>query len=78
MRRTDRWSVPPAALREAIVNAVVHADYAERGAPIRVAVYDDRIEIENPGILPLGLTLEDIASPSSGTASSAACSTSWA
>ncbi|SPF50246.1 putative transcriptional regulator with HTH domain [Candidatus Sulfopaludibacter sp. SbA4] len=60
VRRTDRWSVPPAALREAIVNAVVHADYAERGVPIRVAVFDDRIEIDNPGILPLGLTLEDI------------------
>ena len=60
VRRTDRWSVPPAALREAVVNAVVHADYAERGAPLRVAVYEDRIEIENPGILPLGLTLEDI------------------
>jgi len=52
VRRTDRWNVPPAALREVVVNAVVHADYAERGAPIRVAVYDDRIEIENPGILP--------------------------
>lgn len=60
VRRVDRWSVPPAALREAIINAVVHADYAESGAPIRVAIYEDRIEIENPGILPLGLTLEDI------------------
>ncbi len=60
VRRIDHWRVPPAALREAVVNAVVHADYAERGAPIRVAVYEDRIEIENPGILPLGLTLEDI------------------
>lgn len=60
VRRVDRWAVPPAALREAVINAVVHADYAERGAPIRVAVFDDRIEIENPGLLPLGLTLEDI------------------
>jgi ATP-dependent DNA helicase RecG len=59
-RRLDRWTVPLVALREAIINAIVHADYAERGAPIRVAVFDDRIEVENPGILPSGLTIEDI------------------
>jgi predicted HTH transcriptional regulator len=59
-RRVDRWTVPIVALREAIINAIVHADYAERGAPIRVGVFDDRIEVENPGILPLGLTIDDI------------------
>jgi ATP-dependent DNA helicase RecG len=52
--------VPPVALREAVVNAVVHADYALAGAPIRVAVFDDRIEIENPGILLPGLTIEEM------------------
>ncbi len=60
VRRTDTWTLPPAALREALVNAVVHADYAQRGAPIRVAVFDDRVEIENPGLLPPGLTVEDL------------------
>ena len=60
VRRTDTWSVPPLALREAVVNAVVHADYAQRGAPIRVAIFDDRLEIENPGLLPPGLTVEDL------------------
>ena len=59
-RRVDRWTVPMVALREAIINAIVHADYAERGAPIRIAIFDDRIEVENPGILPLGLTIDDI------------------
>jgi len=49
------------ALREALVNAVVHADYAQRGAPIRLAVFDDRVEIENPGILLPGLTIEEIS-----------------
>jgi ATP-dependent DNA helicase RecG len=58
--RIDRWTVPMIALREAIINAIVHANYAEKGAPIRVAVFDDRIEVENPGILPFGLTIEDI------------------
>ena len=60
VRRTEHWSLPPVALREAIVNAVVHADYAQRGAPIRLAIFDDRVEIENPGLLPPGLTVEDL------------------
>jgi predicted HTH transcriptional regulator len=60
VRRIDRWTVPVAALREAVINAIVHADYSEQGAPIRVAIFEDRIEVENPGLLPLGLTIEDI------------------
>lgn len=60
VRRKERWSLPPAALREAMINAVAHADYAQRGAPIRVSIFDDRLEIENPGLLPFGLTLDDL------------------
>jgi predicted HTH transcriptional regulator len=60
VRREDRWSVPLVAIREALMNAIVHADCAQQGAPIRVALFDDRIEIENPGLLPFGLTIEDI------------------
>jgi predicted HTH transcriptional regulator len=60
LRRRDLPAVPPPALREALVNAVVHADYAQRGAPIRVAVFDDRVEVENPGILLPGLTIEEL------------------
>jgi predicted HTH transcriptional regulator len=60
VRREERWNIPPVAIREAIVNALVHTDYAQRGAPIRLAIYDDRIEIENPGLLPFGLTLDDL------------------
>lgn len=59
-RRRDRWSLPPVALREAIVNAVAHADYSQSGAPIRLSIFDDRLEVENPGLLPFGLTLEDL------------------
>jgi len=60
VRREDRWSIPLVAIREALMNAIVHADYAQPGAPIRIALFDDRIEIENPGLLPFGLTIEDI------------------
>lgn len=59
-RHVEHWNLPPIAVRELIVNAVAHADYALRGAPIRVAVYDDRLEVENPGLLPFGLTIDDL------------------
>lgn len=60
VRRQDSWSPPPVAVREAIVNAVAHADYAQQGAPIRLSIFDDRVEVENPGLLPFGLTLDDL------------------
>ena len=60
IKHKEQWSLPLAAVREAIINAVVHADYAQRGAPIRLAIFDDRIEIENPGLLPFSLTIDDI------------------
>jgi len=60
VRRKERWNLPPEAVREAIINAVAHTDYAQRGAPLRVSIFDDRLEVENPGLLPFGLTLEDL------------------
>ena len=60
VRREERWSVPIVAIREAIINAVAHADYSQRGAPLRLAIFDNRIEVENPGLLPFGLTLDDL------------------
>lgn len=60
VRRRDRWNIPPLAVREAVINAIVHTDYSQRGAPIRIAIFDDRLEVENPGLLPFGLTVEDL------------------
>lgn len=60
VRHREVWEFPVVALREAITNALVHADYAQRGSPLRLAIFRDRIEIENPGNLPPGLTIEDI------------------
>jgi predicted HTH transcriptional regulator len=60
VRRRDVWSIPLEPLREAVINALVHADWSQRGGPVRVAFFDDRIEIENPGILPPGITVEDM------------------
>ncbi len=59
-RRRDLPQYPPVALREAVINAVAHADYSQVGSPIRIAVFDDRVEIENPGLLPFGLTIEEM------------------
>jgi ATP-dependent DNA helicase RecG len=60
VRRKERWNLPPVAVREAVVNAVVHTDYAQRGAPVRLSIFDDRLEVENPGLLPFGLTVDDL------------------
>ncbi len=60
VRRKDVWSIPLGILREVIINALVHSDYSQRGAPIRVVFLDNRIEVESPGILLSGLTIEDM------------------
>jgi predicted HTH transcriptional regulator len=60
IRRKDVWSIPLGILREVVINALVHTDYSQRGAPIRIAFFDDRIEVENPGILLPGMTIDDM------------------
>ena len=45
------------AIRELIVNAMVHRSYLDHGT-IQVAVYDNRLEITSPGKLPMGQTME--------------------
>jgi ATP-dependent DNA helicase RecG len=58
--RIDEYEIPPEALREAIVNAIIHRDYSMTGSDIKVAVFDSRIEITSPGGLPKGITIDDI------------------
>jgi ATP-dependent DNA helicase RecG len=60
IKRTEIWNVPLVAIREAVINALAHADYMQRGSPIRMAIFDDRIEIENPGLIPFNLTMDDL------------------
>ncbi len=60
IRNAEHWEIPKTALREAIINAVVHTDYSLKGAPIRVSIFNDRIEIENSALLPWGLTFNDL------------------
>ena len=60
MRRQDIPEYAEIALREVLVNAVAHADYSLTGMRIRVAIYANRLEVENPGMLPFGMTLDDL------------------
>ena len=57
--RQDIYEIPPDAIRELIINAMVHRSYLDRGT-IQVAVYDNRLEITSPGKLPMGQTMERI------------------
>ena len=58
IQRIERYPVPDAALREAILNALVHRDYAV-GAPVQIRVYEDRLKIWNPAVLPDGWTVKN-------------------
>ena len=51
LQRKESFPVPPAALREAVLNAIVHKDYAS-GIPIQISVYDNQLIIWNEGELP--------------------------
>ena len=55
--RQDIYEIPPDAIRELIINAMVHRSYLDHGT-IQVAVYDNRLEITSPGKLPMGQTIE--------------------
>ena len=56
MHRIEKGEYPIAAIREMLLNALVHRNYM--GAPIQIRVYDDKLSIWNEGTLPVGLTLE--------------------
>jgi ATP-dependent DNA helicase RecG len=57
-RRIEKPAYPQEALREAIVNALIHRDYLLSGTDIELAVYSDRLEIISPGRLMNGMTPE--------------------
>jgi ATP-dependent DNA helicase RecG len=57
LQRLETFLFPYAALREALLNAVVHKDYSS-GIPIQISVYEDRIVFWNAGVLPENWTLK--------------------
>ena len=47
--RIELWEIPETVFKEAIINALAHRDYYENGGRITVELFDDRVEIANPG-----------------------------
>ena len=58
LKRKNRWQYPIPAIRELLLNAIVHRDYTNP-TDVIIKIYDDKIEISNPGRLMGGLTVED-------------------
>ncbi|MDI6793625.1 MAG: ATP-binding protein, partial [bacterium] len=61
--REDRFPVPLDALREILLNAVMHRDYSDYSGYVAIVVFDDRIEIQSYGRLPHGVTLAQLSGP---------------
>ena len=57
-RRRRKKSFPADAVRESIVNAVVHRDYTLAGTDVEISLYRDRLEVISPGKLPDGMAVE--------------------
>lgn len=62
-KREEHLEIPSEALREALINALCHRQYEKYNLTIGIAIYDDRIEIENPGMFPPQITLANIKEP---------------
>ncbi|MBS0585739.1 MAG: putative DNA binding domain-containing protein [Verrucomicrobia bacterium] len=63
MIREDYPLYPPLATREALANSICHRDYTTPGGAVAIALYDDRLEIINPGVLHFDITPEKLARP---------------
>lgn len=61
MQRIERYFVPEDALREALLNALCHANYA-LGIPVQISVYEDKLYIANCGQLPENWTIHNLMS----------------
>ena len=77
VNRKDIYEIPFEALREAVANAIIHRDYSIRGTSLMVEVYDDRVEIVNPGIFPGAKRATSARFPSGGMSGLRICSSGW-
>lgn len=61
-KRNDKFDYPITAVREVILNALVHRDYSihTEGMPIQITMYNDRLEVKNPGGLYGRLTIDQL------------------
>jgi ATP-dependent DNA helicase RecG len=59
LRRIEKLEIPEIAIREVLINALVHRNYTIN-APIKIAIYDDRLEFFSPGLFPGPLNIENL------------------
>ncbi len=62
--RKEHWEIPETVFKEAIINALSHRDYYEKGAVIHIEVFEDRVEISNPGGLVSSISESDFGKKS--------------
>lgn len=60
MHRVERLEIPYEALREVLINALCHRYWEKYNQVAYIAIYDDRVEISNPGVFPPDITPENI------------------
>ncbi|MDW7676601.1 MAG: ATP-binding protein [Bacillota bacterium] len=67
--RADKPEYPLKAVREIILNALIHRDYSvhTENSPVRLVMYEDRLELENPGGLYGRITLDDLGKAAADT-----------
>lgn len=59
-KRTERYEYPEQAIRELIANSIIHRDYKIIETYIHIHIFENRLEISNPGSLPPGVTIDTI------------------
>ena len=58
-KRANREDYPPTAVREAILNALIHRDYLILGSEVHIDIYDDRLTISSPGGMADGTRIQE-------------------
>lgn len=59
--REENYEIPPVAIREVLMNTLLHRNY-HLNAPIKIAIYDDRVEFFSPGVFPSAIEINDLES----------------
>ena len=62
LEREEHLSIPYKAIREGVINSLCHRQLQTPGGSVGIAIYDDRVEIENPGAFPLDWDIEKMKS----------------
>ena len=62
LEREEHLTIPYKAIREGVINSLCHRIYSVAGGSVGIAIYDDRVEIENPGTFPHDWDMEKMKS----------------